>query len=393
MRLPASVAARLLLRRGTPLLRTSSLAALVAVALGVASLVVVLALMAGYREALRRGILASGGHVVAFLPGGIDASEAARLLPRVRAVPGVVSAGRVLYLPALVSVAGGQAEIVTVKAAEVAPALVGLPPDAGVGGMPIALGTGLARRLAVAHGAAVSVQVLVERNLPQVLPARVAAVFQTGLADFDDHWLVVPAGALSRRLGGISANGIEVQLADPETAAEAKELVATACGAGALVTTWQEGNSNLFAALRWQKLSLGVLLSLVVGVGAFEVASALVVLVTEKRRQLGVLLALGGQPRLLRAIMVLAGGSLGIAGVAAGLALGVALVLVLTALGIPRFPEEIASIYMVDRIPLRLLAGDLVIVTLVGLAEVVLAALIPARRVGRWEPVEVLRWV
>ena len=109
------------------------------------------------------------------------------------------------------------------------------------------------------------------------------------------------------------------------------------------------------------------------GVGAFEVASALVVLVTEKRREFGVLLALGAPPRLVRRTLLLAGGALGGAGVVAGLGLGIAIVWVLTALGIPHFPPDIASIYMVNTIPLRLLPGDLAAVLGLSLLEVLVA--------------------
>ena len=116
------------------------------------------------------------------------------------------------------------------------------------------------------------------------------------------------------------------------------------------------------------------MLSLVLGVGAFEVASALVVMVTEKRRAFGVLLALGGPPSLVRRTLLLAGATLGGAGVVTGVALGVLVALVLTALGVPRFPPDIASIYMVDTIPLRLLPGDLAAVLGLSMIEVVLAS-------------------
>ena len=86
-----------------------------------------------------------------------------------------------------------------------------------------------------------------------------------------------------------------------------REAIDRACDGKALVSTWEENNRNLFAALRWQKISLAIVLSLVLGVGAFEVASALVVLVTEKRREFGILLALGGQPGLIRTTLLLAG--------------------------------------------------------------------------------------
>jgi lipoprotein-releasing system permease protein len=159
------------------------------------------------------------------------------------------------------------------------------------------------------------------------------------------------------------------------------------------VASWQQNNRNLFAALRWQTLSLAVVLSLVLGVGAFEVASALVVLITEKRREIGVLLALGGQPRLLRTTLMLAGGGLGVVGVLGGVLLGVAIAALLTALGIPRFPPDIAAIYMVDRIPLHVLPGHLLAVVALGILEVLLASLLPAHRAASRDPVEVLRWV
>ena len=96
MLLSISLAARLLQRRGTSLLRTSAVAALAAVALGVASLVVVLALMNGYSQALENGILAGGGHLVAMYPSGLTAADAAGARTRITAVQGVKAVGEVL---------------------------------------------------------------------------------------------------------------------------------------------------------------------------------------------------------------------------------------------------------------------------------------------------------
>jgi lipoprotein-releasing system permease protein len=222
---------------------------------------------------------------------------------------------------------------------------------------------------------------------------RVGQIFSTGFAELDERFMVADLAGLRRRVSSLPVGGLEAWLADPDRAEALRDRVEAACGKGSIVTTWQESNRNLFAALRWQKISLGLVLSLVLGVGAFEVASALVVMVTEKRRAFGVLLALGGPPSLVRRTIVLAGAALGGAGVLAGVGLGVLVVLVLTVLGIPRFPPDIASIYMVDTIPLRLLPGDLAFVLGLSMVEVVLAAMLPASRASRREPVEVLRWV
>jgi lipoprotein-releasing system permease protein len=393
--LPVSLAARLLQRRGTALLRTSALAALAAVALGVASLVIVLALMNGYSRALQTGILSGGGHLVAMYPSGLAPSASAGVAARVSAIGGVQAVGEVLYLPALLFTRAGGAggEVVTLKATDLPGAFTPADKAGATGPLPVAIGAGLARRLEIAEGDPVSVQVLVSARSPQVVQGKAARVFHSGLAELDDRWVVVRLADLAMRVAGVRANGVEIQLHDAGAAVRLRGAIELAAGRTALVTTWQETNRNLFAALRWQKLSLAVLLSLVVGVGAFEVASALVVLVTEKRRQLGILLALGSEPALLRGTVLAAAGALGLAGVVAGIAAGAAIAALLTALGVPSFPPEIATIYMVDRIPFVVTASDLALVAALGAVEVVLAALLPARRVARWQPAEVLRWV
>ncbi|MBZ5589931.1 MAG: ABC transporter permease [Acidobacteriia bacterium] len=387
------IAARLLRRRGTALLRTSALAALLAVTLGAASLVVVLALMSGYSAALREGVLSASGHLVILAPPGRSADQIAGSTVRIAAVPGVARVGAVIYLPGMLFPrGGGGAELVSVRGAASPPPFVHLPESDEAGPLVIALGSGVARRLSAREGDVLSLQV-VTGGAPRAVPVRVGQVFSTGFAELDERFVMTGIKGLNRRLPAVPGGGLEVWLSDPDRAEELRERVEAACGGGAIATTWQERNRNLFAALRWQKLSLGLVLSLVLGVGAFEVASALVVLVTEKRREFGVLLAIGGPPRLVRRTLLLAGGVLGGTGVLAGMGLGVFVVALLTALGIPHFSPDIARIYMVDKIPLRLLPGDLAVVLGLSMIEVLAAALLPAVRASRREPVEVLRWV
>ena len=387
------IAARMLRRRGTALLRTSALAALLAVALGAASLVVVLALMSGYSSALRAGVLAAGGHVVVFVPPGTSAEALAAAEARVAAVPGVARVGAVAYLPGMLFPrSGGGAELVSVRAGASLPPFARLPRPADGEPLPVALGSGVARRLGAATGDTLSLQV-VTGGSPRAVPVRVAQVFATGFAELDERFVVADLAGLRRRLPAVPGGGMEVWLADPDRAEAMRDRVEAACGDGSIAASWQERNRNLFAALRWQKLSLGLVLSLVLGVGAFEVASALVVLVTEKRREFGILLAVGSPPRLVRRTLMIAGVVLGGTGVVAGVGLGVLIVGALAALGIPHFSPEIASIYMVDRIPLRLLPGDLAVVLGLSMVEVLAASALPAIRASRKEPVEVLRWV
>ncbi len=359
--------------------------------LGVASLVVALALMSGYRRALREGILAASGHLLIVLT---PAQHAPNLEKAILSQQGVAVVGRTFFLPGVASTdAQTQGEVVTLKAAEHLPPFAPPLPAADRGPLPVAMGGGLARRLGVRSGDSVVLQLALPSGRLAYLPAKVGAVFETAFAELSESWVLCDFAALERRGGGWGPPLLEVFLRDPDRAPEVAEKLAASLGPGVLVHSWSELNRELFAALRWQKLTLALVLSLIVGVGAFEVASALVVLITERRRELGILLAMGASRALVRQTVVLAGGLVGAGGVLFGALFGLSVVALLSALGVPAFSPELASVYMVSRIPWEVQVVDVAWVVGVGLAEVLVASLAAARPLAAREPAEVLRWV
>ncbi|HNX49424.1 MAG TPA: FtsX-like permease family protein [Thermoanaerobaculaceae bacterium] len=389
------LAARLLRKKGTALLRTSGVAALLAVGLGAASLVVVLAIMSGYTRALRDGILSAVGHLTVLTSAEVGSPARQAVLDSVARHPDVEASGEVVLLPGMLLAQGDESgELVTVRAAGFVPHFAVVPETDPAGPLSVALGAGVARRLRAREGTVLALQVFAG-GMPRLASVRVSSVFRTGFVDLDEHWVVTRLEHLRRRVPSVPAGSVELWLHDPDRAGKVASSLDRTLGGDVLVTTWEDVpvNRDVFAALRWQKISLAVVLSLVLGVGAFEVASAVVVLLTEKRRTVALLVALGSSNRLVAGTMLLAGGALGCLGVLGGTALGVAIVGVLRALGVPSFPPDIASVYMVDHIPLRLQAGDLMLVLALGSVEVILASLVPVRRVARLQPVEVLRWI
>ena len=396
--LDLELAWRFLRRRTGLLLRGTALAALAGVALSVAALVITLALMEGYTTAISTALQRGNAHLVGFAPEPMSLPEADGLASTLAAVPGVRTARPVTYLSGLV---GDPSEPtrprpVVVKAVSSPPEFAGVEewPRTSTGVAPAVVGTRLAESIGVATGDGLVVRLPPERG-SLVLPTlrlEVAGTFRLAFTEFDASWMVAPLEKVLQAAPGTSVAAIELVTEDPLAVDAVREAVTDAAPA-LLFTDWREMNRSLFAALRWQTLSLFVVLSLVVAVASFQVSSALVVLAIDKRRTAGMMQALGATPARIRRILLLVGLILGGAGVAAGMALGAVASWVLSVGRVVRFPPGLASVYMVDSIPFLVRSWHLAAVGGVCLLLVVVASLWPAWRTSKLEPVAALRAV
>ena len=391
------LAVRFLRRRSGGLLRPTSWAALGGVALGTASLLITLALMTGYQSAIARALAAGNAHMVALSPGPLSIAEGADLAQRLRAVDGVVRAAEVTYVTGLAEDPADSSRPlpIVLKAVSTPPPFSGLeewPRSSEL--PPVVLGQRLMERLQLEDGDPLTVRLPPKRGswLVPAIRVQVAGSFQLAFSEFDERWLLMPLPDLLAADDSYGVAGVEVEVRDPMAVGEVRARV-EAAAAESVVTDWREMNAALFAALRWQTVSLFVVLSLVVAVASFQVSSAMVVLAIEKRRSTGVLQALGLPVRRLRRLLALVGTLLGCVGVGTGLAAGSAACFVLTWLRVVRFPPDLAEVYMVDSIPFVLAPLPTLAVALVGLMLVWVASLWPAWRAARIEPVQALKAV
>ncbi len=397
MRLELELAVGFLRRRRSAMLGGTALAAFSGIVLATAALVVSLALMNGYRNAIVSALSTGNGHIIAFAGRPMPLERAQELAREAAAVRGVRGASPVTYVTALALDEAHPASPlpVVLKATPEPPAFTGLGQWPAEGrGVPCAVGTGLARRLGLHEGDTLHVQLPPapgELTTP-VLALTVAATFHLSFAEFDDRWIALPMDALLALRPSAGVAGIELELADPMAVASVRPAVENALP-GMLVSDWREMNAPLFAALKWQTWSLFVVLSLVVAVASFQVSSALVVLAIDKRRTTGMLQAMGAQRGLVVRTLFLSGTLLGLFGVAAGIGLGAGVSFLLTAVRAVRFPEGLARIYMVDSIPFSPSPLHLAAVAAVGVLLVVAASLWPAWRAARLEPVAALKAV
>jgi lipoprotein-releasing system permease protein len=396
VKLELELAIRFLRRRTSLLLRGTSLAAFAGVTLATAALVITLALMSGYSDAIAVALQRGNAHMVGFSPRMLTTQQAAGLAERLAASDGVKQAAPVTYLSGLLEDPNRPTQPVpiTIKAVSVPPAYTGLEewPDTEL--PPAVVGARLAEALGLETGASVMVRLPPEVG-SWILPGlrlQVTGTFRLAYSEFDESWVVIPLERAVAAIPGIGAAGIEVELVDP-LAVERVRRQLEQVEPSLLFADWREMNRSLFAALRWQTLSLFVVLSLVVAVSSFQVSSALVVLAINKRRSAGMLQALGATPARIRQILVFSGLLLGGAGVGTGIVIGCATSWLMTSLRVIRFPPGLARVYLVDFIPLEPRPLHLLAVVVVCLALVFLASLWPAWKTSREDPVAALKAV
>jgi lipoprotein-releasing system permease protein len=373
--------------------------------LGVAALIVVLAVMTGFQDGIRDRIISANPHLLVFQSGGAAGMpDAPRVAARVRDVPGVRSATPFVLQQALFTSPGGEAHGGLLRGVDVADRAVlgdlrnqirsgrldGFTGGAGT----ILLGAELARLLGVLPGDAVTVispkgALTAVGMVPKMRRYTVGGTIEVGMHEYDASIAYLPLDAAREFAGLIGATGVEVRLADPFDAKRVGRVIAGRLGFPFWVRDWMEMNRNLFAALQLEKLALFVIVTIIVLVAAFAIIGHLVLLVAEKRKEIGILKSIGATGPSITAVFFTVGMAIGLVGTVAGSAVGLTLIWVQNTYKIIRLAGDV---YQIDYLPMKLTVGDFLLIVSATLLLAFLATIIPARRAGALEPVDVLRY-
>ena len=377
------------------------------IALGVFAMVIALALMNGFREDIQTNLFSATGHfTVAHLSGEIPDTQGA--LRSIRAIPGVVAASPMRMDHGLLKPAGNDAPPAPLLLKAVDPlsahgtssifdSLQPLPVERLQEGE-ILLGKEMAQNLGLHLGDSVGVAYLrLDLGLsglqPKMAGYKVAGIFQSHIGEYDKSWAFIHLNDAMRLAGSDQAEMIEIRARSMDAIDEAKRAVLETLngpGGGAFFAQdLRDTNRALFAALKVEKWIFGAILALIVLIAAFNIVGSLVLLVTEKRRDLGVLLALGATPRQIQRLFELQGLRIGAVGTAWGLGISVPFCLVADHFKLIKLP---AAVYdFITFVPFRLNLTDLLLVAIFPLAVAWGASRYPARRASRVDPVDALR--
>jgi lipoprotein-releasing system permease protein len=373
--------------------------------LGVAALIVVLAVMTGFQDGIRDRIIAGNPHLLLFQAGGRGLIGADNLAHRVEKVSGVQTATPFVLQQALFSSAGGGAQGGLVRGVDLSsPAVVsaitsqlrrGSVEPLSKGEPAILLGLELARALGVVTGDSVTLispqgAMTAVGMVPKMRRFTVAGTIEIGMHEFDASVAYLSLGAAQEFAGLTNAvTGIEVKLTDPFAAKRVGRAVAAALGPGFWMRDWMELNRNLFAALQLEKLALFVIVTIIVLVAAFAIIGHLVLLVAEKRKEIGILKAIGASRATITTVFLVIGMTIGLIGTVSGSLVGLALIWIQNTFKIIRLAGDV---YQIDYLPMKLTRGDFALIVSATLLLSFLATVFPARRAGALAPVDVLRY-
>ena len=309
---------------------------LLAVALGVAALIIVMSVMNGFRAELFDKIVGLNGHAVVQ---GFDGrlSDWQEIADKARKTPGVTSALPLIEQPLMAS-ANGRVEGVLVRGMRVedlranttiagnvqAGDLKSVAPGSGR----VAIGSRLADQLGAYPGSEISLispdgRSTVVGTVPRIVTYTVGAIFEVGIYDYDKQMVVMPMkDAQDLLMMGDQVGNIEIQTTNPDKVQEILVPLVPAVRGHGVIIDWRQMNSALFQALEVERVAMFVVLSLIVLVAVFNILSSLIMLVRAKTRDIAILRTMGASRRSMMKVFVTVGVTIGSLGIVLGIILG-----------------------------------------------------------------------
>lgn len=378
------------------------------VMLSVAMLVIVMSVMNGFRAELFDKIVGLNGHAIIQAYGG-RLENWREVLEEAKKVPGVTHASPLIEQPLMGSFNGRvdvifargntDEDIARYKDKVVSGSLNVLRSGAGN----VAIGSQLAANLGARVGDSITIinpqgRATPFGTVPREISYQVGAIFEIGVYDFDERFVVMPiSDAQTLLLTGDTVGMIELQVEDPDDVAATLAPLAQKLAGKAVIADWRTINSSLFEALQVERVAMFFALSIIVLVAAFNILSSLIMLVRSKSRDIAILRTMGATRRSILKIFVTTGSVVGLAGMLSGLVVGFAVLFFRQPIvrGIEMLTGQSLwdpQIRFLTELPSRTDPAEVLAICTMAMLFSFLATLYPAWRAASTDPVQVLRY-
>lgn len=378
--------------------------------LGVATLIIVMSVMNGFRSELIGRILGLNGHLNVYVQGGplVGYEE---LADKIAQVDGVVSVAPVVESQALVTVEGASSGAVvrgfTAQYMETKPILSTSIKEGNIEDFhdnTVAIGVKMADRYGLKVGDSLTLMAPKGRaspfgTIPRTLQYTIAMIFDVGMYEYNNGFIFMPLDSAQRffQYAPNTVSMLEVISSNPAKVDQIKGALSVVTKGQAGVYDWRDSNSSFFTAIQVERNVMFLILTLIIIVAAFNIISSMMMLVKDKGRDIAIMRTMGAYRSSILKIFILTGASVGMAGTAAGAVLGISFALNIESIrqwlqgltGTELFSQEI---YFLSKLPAEIDWMEVLGVTAMALAISTVATLYPAWRASRLDPVEALRY-
>jgi len=382
---------------------------LIGIALGVATLIIVMAVMNGFRQELLTRILGLNGHLSIY-GSSYELTGYDPLAEKVRKVAGVVAVTPIVEGQVMATARGAAKGAVVrgIRHRDLARRAL-VADNIHSGSLAefkddrVLIGNRLASRLGLVVGDQITLispkgNVTAFGTVPRMRAYRLAGTFEVGMHEYDSSFIFMPlkTAQVYFRLPGAVTN-LEIFIDDPDHARQVGRKIMAATGGKGRIHDWQQANSSFFNAIQVERNVMFLILTLIIVVAAFNIISSMIMLVKDKGKDIAILRTMGATQGMIMRIFFLSGASVGIIGTIAGFGLGLAFTdnietirqWIQTLTGSELFAAEI---YFLSQLPAVVDPKEVMVVVLMGLGLSFLATLYPSWRAARLDPAEALRY-
>jgi lipoprotein-releasing system permease protein len=395
-------------RRQEGFISVIAIFSLLGIALGVATLIIVMSVMNGFRAELLGRILGLNGHLGVYGVSG-PLPDYGPLADRIRQVPDVVKVVPLVEAQVMATHEGRSSGALVrgLAPADLKSGQVGQNLKAGsieeLEDDGVLVGTRLAFKLGLRVGDDVSL-ISPQGNptpfgtMPRIKAFRVAGLFELGMSEYDSNMMftALPTAQTFFRVPE-AVTSLEVFITDPDQVRQADLAIRGVVGDRGRIFDWQQANSSFFNAIQVERNVMFLILTLIIIVAAFNIISSMIMLVKDKGRDIAILRTMGATRGMVLRIFVLAGASVGIVGTLSGFLLGI--VFCANIETIRQFVQTLTgtqvfdpTIYFLSQLPAKVDAGEVAAVVGMALSLSFLATIYPSWRAARLDPVEALRY-